>query len=300
MVGFPYGKHNPKAFAHVYTEPSTGLVAHLHIDADITNGARPCDPLDSTATVTVGGTQAVGVCLEDYQPNDVWSFQIGLVNDDGLNFAPDPQGSEEPMNGGTGPDCGNCVDDNPDANDGDSPTGLKLGSGWDCTGFTFVRPRSEVPPIELVCNGDIAAKDFDLSANPGLLATVTFDALAGGVDTLTFASDTAIGMASAQDGSCGDDPEYLIGCFGATIHKVAAPTPTPMPTITPTDTPAHGPVGGIAEFPDIPSASAEEARGPAEGSGWSAGKAAALAGVGAMSALAISAAGWYARRRPRP
>jgi len=296
MVGFPYGKHNPKAFAHVYTEPSTGLVAHLHIDADITNGARPCDPLDSTATVTVGSTQAVGVCLEDYQANDVQSFQIRLTNNDALNFAPDPQGDEEVKNGGTGPDCATvgCLDDNPDANDGDSPAGLKLGSNWDCTGTGYLRPRSETLPIELVCNANVLSPDMDLSANPGLLATVTFDALAGGVDTLTFASDTAIGMASAQDGSCGDDPDYLIGCFGATIHKVAAPTP--MPTITPTDTPAPGPVGGIAEFPDIPSASAEEAPGPAEGSDWLAGDY-ALAGGLAAPILAVAAGVWYTRRR---
>jgi hypothetical protein len=57
------------------------------------------------------------------------------------------------------------------------------------------------------------------------------------------------------------------------------------------------PVGGIAELPDLAGTSAEEAVASPEGSGWSAGDYAALAGGLAAAALAIAAGAWYARRR---
>lgn len=55
-------------------------------------------------------------------------------------------------------------------------------------------------------------------------------------------------------------------------------------------------IGGIAELPQI-AQSPGEAGAPAEGSGWSAGNYAALAGGLAAGAAAIAAGGWYARRR---
>ena len=60
---------------------------------------------------------------------------------------------------------------------------------------------------------------------------------------------------------------------------------------------AAPPVGGIAELPNIGGASPEEAGTPAEGSGWSAGAYAALAGGLAVTALLIIVAAWYARKR---
>jgi hypothetical protein len=56
-------------------------------------------------------------------------------------------------------------------------------------------------------------------------------------------------------------------------------------------------VGGIAELPALAGMSPEEAGAPAEGSGWSAGDSAALAGGLAAAALATAAVAWYARRR---
>jgi len=64
-------------------------------------------------------------------------------------------------------------------------------------------------------------------------------------------------------------------------------------------TSAQPPVGGIADLPEIGGASADEASAPGEGSGWSAGTYAALAGVGALAATLIAAGGWYIRRRWR-
>jgi len=210
---------------------------HLAMDADPANGPRPCDPIDASATAAVGSTYTVAVCLADYQANDLLSFQMHLTNNNSLSFAPDPQGSEESQNGGSGPDCGQCLDDNPDANDGDDPAGFKLGSGWACTGLGVIRPRSETPPIELVCNADVVSPDMDLSANPGLLATVTFRADAAGLNEVGFESWTSIGQKTAGQGYCGDEvPDAKIDCLGATINigGVAAPTSTPSNTATPT------------------------------------------------------------------
>lgn len=223
---------------------------HLAMDADPVNGTRPCDPVDASATAAVGSTYTVALCLGGYTANDVESFELSINNDQTLSSAPDPQGDEEPQNGGSGPDCGKCLDDNPDVNDGDDPAGFKLGGGWDCTGFGFAPPRSQTLPIHMVCNADIVSPDKDLSANPGLLATITFQALTAGSDTLSFASNTAIGMSTSQDGSCGDVATDIIDCFGATINigGVAAPTSTPSSIATPTSTPsATGP--GVTPTP---------------------------------------------------
>jgi hypothetical protein len=121
-----------------------------------------------------------------------------------------------------------------------------------------VSPRSEVLPIHIGCIAAIVSPDLDLAADPGLLATITFNAVSGGVDTLTFGSNTVIGMAQSQDGSCGDVPDDLMACTGATIDiggggsvtpSPGTPTTTPPgPTATPT-TPATGPAATPTPLP---------------------------------------------------
>jgi cell division septation protein DedD len=93
-----------------------------------------------------------------------------------------------------------------------------------------------------------------------------------------------------------------------TPTDTATPTLTPTPTHTPTPTPTFTPVpptptstppphppavGGMVKLPAAAIA-AESANAP-EGSGWTVGTYAALAGVGAVVAIAVG--GWYARRR---
>jgi hypothetical protein len=56
------------------------------------------------------------------------------------------------------------------------------------------------------------------------------------------------------------------------------------------------PVGGVAELPPLAGISADQASGPADGPGWSAGDY-ALAGALAAAVLAVAAGAWYARRR---
>jgi hypothetical protein len=265
------------------------------------------------------------------------SFELSITNDDSLDFAPDPQGIEDQAGEGQAdPTLANCadmldndgdgkidstggdattvppfappdeecigltaaqsLDDNPDANNTAGPKGLGITAGDDCSGMGTAPPRGSPLPIYIVCYAKMLTT-YELGQDPALLATITLDALAPGVDTLSFADPTGVGFTDpVLNGSCfigGGN----IGCFGATIHKVAAPTPTPMPTITPTDTPTPGPVGGIAELAGVASTSAENARTPAEGSGWWADRYAALAGGLSAAVLAVAAGAWYARKR---
>jgi len=93
--------------------------------------------------------------------------------------------------------------------------------------------------------------------------------------------------------------QYLVevsiaGCSPATSEAVSVPPPvTNLDVGLSCESVA---VGGIAELPDIASASPEEAGAPAEGTGWSAGDY-ALAGGLAAAVLAAAAGAWYARRR---
>jgi len=82
--------------------------------------------------------------------------------------------------------------------------------------------------------------------------------------------------------------------FTPTPTKTYTPgTPIP-PTPTSTGTPGHPPgVGGTVKLP--PAAIAAESGAPADGSGWGTATYAALAGLGAVVAIAVG--GWYARRR---
>jgi hypothetical protein len=297
VLGVSYRRADPEALAHVYTFPGNGNTTHLHIDADITNGSRPCDPVDDTATVAVGAAHKVGVCIEDYVPNSIGSFELYI------RYTGDPDATP-PTTINIAPtlDCGSgtgdpgCLNANPNANDGDDPTGFKLGGGWacGCFGLPVCFPKGDDPRTPgladalIVCYGaPLNNPDQDLSANPSLLATIEFTAVGAGTDTIDFgpieANATSVlsprpggGVARCRTGV----PEDQVGCFGATIHKVAAPA-----------------VGGIAELPARSGASADEAAASAEGSGMGGATYAVLAGGLAVVLLATVAGARYARRR---
>jgi len=171
VFGLPYGRSHPQAFAHVYTLPANGNTTHLHIDADITNGTRPCDPIDDSATVGVGWTHKVGVCLEDYVPNSVNQFELHIRYSGDPNATPPTTlntAATEPY-GGSPKSCPGgdtrCVDANPDANDGNDPTGFKLGGGWDCSAFGLAPPLGEDPgtpgvaDARIVCFANLSTPD---------------------------------------------------------------------------------------------------------------------------------------------
>jgi hypothetical protein len=252
-------------FAHTYTHPTSGNTTHLHIDADISNGIRPCDPIDATGTVVVGAVHKVGVCIEDYAGHNVAAFELHV------HYTGDPSDNNPPqLNLATeiaDPPSSPLLDNNPDANDGDDNVShLRLGAGWDCSGSGTVAPLGEDPATVGVadafihCNADPIYLDVDLAANPGLLATIEFTATAVGDDMIDFGPIDALNANVVQApygeiiGSCGTAVAPQMGCFGAVIHKVLA-------------------VGGIAELPAV--------AGPSGTSGMGSATYAVLAGAAA-------------------
>jgi hypothetical protein len=81
-----------------------------------------------------------------------------------------------------------------------------------------------------------------------------------------------------------------------TPTKTSTPTNTPVPPTPVPPTPTRPPgVGGAVKLP--PAAIAAESSAPADGSGSAVGSYAALAGGIAAAVVALTAGGWYARRR---
>jgi hypothetical protein len=264
VLGLSYGGSNPGAFSHVYTLPSNGNATHLHIDADVTNGDRPCDPIDEWASVD-SGIHSVGVCIEDYDTSgepktgtcttgDHTGCGTGSIQSFELHIRysgdPDAVPATTINTAATMEDCAPCLDANPDANNGDDVTGYKLGLYWDCTGLTIALPLGEDPSTpnvadaRIICNNQVTRPDRDLDADPGLLATLQFTVSGTGVDTIDFGpiddvNKNSVGKPLPGSGVayCGTTvTEGQIGCFGARIFKNYTPTPTPTP-ITPTPTP---------------------------------------------------------------
>jgi len=137
----------------------------------------------------------------------------------------------------------------------------------------------------------------------GVLARITFHAIANGTSQLTLTKVKLSDPAGNAIGDTNDDYIFDGPISNAEIRigepcPTATPTPTrtPTPTATPTRTPGTGPpVGGIAELPALAETSADEVGVPAKGSGWSAGDYAALGG--GVAAAAAAGCVWYARRQ---
>jgi hypothetical protein len=240
----------------------------LAIDADITNGSRPCDPIDASATVAVGSLHKVGVCIEDYVPSSINNFQLQI------RYTGDPSATPPTtLNRATEvADVAPALDDNPDANDGAGAD--KLGTGWDCTGLGVASPKGDDPLTPnvadafIVCNAALANPDQELSANPGLLTTIEFTAVSAGDDVIDFGPADATNTSNVQGGTGGPGPRPggdavrcgtavpadKVDCLGATIHKgeggpVPTPAGTPAATATPGGTPATGPAATPTPLP---------------------------------------------------
>jgi hypothetical protein len=114
---------------------------------------------------------------------------------------------------------------------------------------------------------------------------------------------TALGRGVMADCDSDSDHDGLVDAVEA-----APPNVQPCPGILTygtssdpldPDSPGGPPVGvgGIAELPAVAGVSSEEAGAPAEGSGWSGGAYAGLAGGVAAAAAVMAGVAWYARRR---
>lgn len=201
-------------------------VPHLHIDADPTNGTRPCDPIDATRTgAPTSGNYQVAVCLQEGMGSPD-AFELRVIWSGGVATAPEVANS------------GDALADNPDFNDGAAPNGF--GANWSCTAFGLAFPVADYPTTasetdaRIVCN----EKNFTagtMTAEPGLLALITMTASGSGMETFEFGSDSNFNSPAFNNINCA-----TVVCVGATVLQGAAPptdTPTPGPTSTHTPTP---------------------------------------------------------------
>jgi len=195
---------------------------HLAIDADTTNGSRPCDPVDAQRlNAPTSGAYTVGICLVNSQGSPD-AFEAVVEWSGGVALAPEVA------------DAGDALDDNPDFNDSTPPLGF--GTDWNCTGLGFAYPIAddpqtpEVTEAHVVCN----SKNFnagELTAEPGLLATLTLQAGGTGFETFEFAPlYSAVNSPAGTNWLCWRD----VSCPGAFVVQGDATPPTLTPTATPT------------------------------------------------------------------
>jgi sugar lactone lactonase YvrE len=218
---------------------STPGVPQFHVEIDtIQDGSTFCEPVNDTSTEVFPHSHRVAVCVKD-PPAAIGAFQFDLVYDDTLNTAPEVA------------NVGLALDDNPDANEGattwpNSTTGDDLGSGWDCSGFGVQYPTGDTDAgtgpghgrAKIVCLNLLGPWTLGDNETEGVLATVEFNVIGLGADTLHLENVEVADTMGGEMGSCNPAISVPIPCFDATESKVT-PTPTPPPTYPPTPTPGN-------------------------------------------------------------
>jgi hypothetical protein len=269
--------------AHVQEEPS------MAIDADPSNGTRPCDPIDVTRTVKINETYQIGICLLDLPfPPDAITGSVSYNRE--LNEAPE-ESPPLPASECDLPD-NLCLDVNPDFNQSREgvPDDQTLGSGWNCTAFGIALPRGDEPrspeaDANITCYANLVEPNRTLTADPGLLALVTFRSLAPGVDEMQLP-----GFGSAYGLNC--EPYGTMICSGATVTISPEQAPPPgMSEATPTGQPDPS-------FTSAPLSPSPETGASSASDGESDDNNALIAVVGvAISAMVLVAALFIWRRR---
>jgi hypothetical protein len=271
-----FGGGGERASGHSIT--ATPGVPQFHVEIDVVqDGSTFCEPVDASVH-SVGSTYRVAVCVKD-PPVAIGSFSFELVYDDTLNRAPEVA------------DSGMGLDDNPDANAGtttwpNSTTDDDLGGSWDCSGFGNFYPKGDIDPAtgpghgraRIVCISLEGPSTLGDNETEGTLATVRFNVIGTGPDTLHLENVYVADKDGAEIGSCNPAILVPIPCFDATDDKTA---PTPAA------------VGGIAELPDVAGTPVQTGGSSGPGPGALARMAAAIA----TGALALGGAAWYGRRR---
>ncbi|MGD0116033.1 MAG: hypothetical protein ABSC13_08535 [Dehalococcoidia bacterium] len=199
----------------------------------------PCITPHATRTTVVGDTYEVAICL-DNAPSAPAAFNFDLLYNDQLNTCVTSANTN--------------LDSNPDANTGNTTfSSTSLGSGFDCTGVGSAPPKCDTNPSPGSGAGDAYLGCFQASGSPTLptgqdvaspLAVVTFQAVAGGTDTLTLVNGVASGADTLSYLSC---PE--LGSCGTASDVKSGNTPVPQPTATPTAGPTATPSCGLEDQP---------------------------------------------------
>jgi hypothetical protein len=248
LFGLPGNSLDYAAFAHNYDyDGNTVTDFHLEIDK-VADGATFCEPTTAGAIVNVGDSEQVAVCATDMPPlfDGVSVFAFNLTYDDTLNTCVEPAVNN----------TGTALDDNPDANAGtttwpNSVTGDTLGGGWDCSGFGLAYPLCDVNAATGPGNGDAKIGCLSLlgpyelgdDEDTGVLAVVTFDVAAAGIDNLAL-HDAVVGdETGAEIGTCNPGVGIPIPCEGAADLKQIPPEP-PDIAVTKSCTPDPVLIGG--------------------------------------------------------
>lgn len=267
----------------------------LAIDADIENGDGPCNPIDDKADVEEGAAHRVGVCVLD-PPSPVYSFLVRVVYDERVNRAPEV------------PDVLPALDDNPDANAGETTfSSPSLGERWDCSGMGIHPPSGDDSRTQdkhdavLACHADLENPDTTL-VKDGPLAVITVEAIDRGDGYIEFDPTTEIGDEFGTIGTCGLVPAQKIPCRGAVLRNPGGgPAASGSPEAAPEESPealarAATPATTPATSPEMPTAAAAQSGVKADENGgfpW-----AVLGGALGGAALVVALlAGIYARRR---
>jgi hypothetical protein len=217
----------------------------LAFDVDITNGSGPCTQLDDAASLSVGESRQVGVCLlnpDGAVPIAAYNYRV--VYDDRIVVAPEVANTAEGL------------DDNPDANAGrttfTSPAyPVALGGGWDCHGGVGAYPVGDTDGVPQDGDGTAYSGGCGSALGPntlieGPLGVITFYALTPGTTSLNFTRASITQDNLVELGSCAPAVDHPMLCLDATIVITEAnPTPTipagQDPLIVPSDTPTPAP-----------------------------------------------------------
>jgi len=190
---------------------------YMAIDADPTNGTRPCSPIDATRTgAPTNGTYKVAICLvgaaatpEVFAAYVTWTGDVAVAvevpnADEGLADNPDFNESAPPFGFGPGWLC-------------NAPLGEPVGNGY------------YQDTAQIVCSDRAPVHVDSLAANPGLLAMLTMRTTGPGTETFALHVASAV-YTGTSERSCAD-----ILCPGASVAQdtVLAQTETPTPTWTP-------------------------------------------------------------------
>ncbi len=214
---------------------------YLALDMDTVGG--PCADIDDSTTHAVGDNYNVGLCIGGME-TATGVFRASVFYDDTLNSSANIACAS-----------GDCLDTNPDANAGSTTWGTPLGSGWDCNIFDQSPPMGDRDgqsangsgEAYISCWNIIGPYTFGDNETTGVLAQISFSAIAGGQDILTVGSASIADPNEVELGACnppsGDPQVPEITCTGGTDDKSGNPAPTFTPTMTPAATSTPCPNG---------------------------------------------------------
>jgi hypothetical protein len=200
----------------------------VSLDMDTADG--PCTDIDSSASHATGDSYNVAICVQGlYEGHPIGVMAFDVLYDDTLNVAPDVA------------DTGQGLDDNPDANAGTTFWGDGLGDNWDCSGGALAYPRGDKDAATgpghgdafLSCRSSLGPWRLGDNETSGVIAVVSFTAVAAGTDTLTIANGLLGNSDATEMGTCNPEVSVPMTCYGASDAKGGAPVPVPTSSAAP-------------------------------------------------------------------